>query len=84
VSWSTSGLRVTLSYLHYSRLYIKNEGPSRSWSYGSWIYNYLCNQCQTKVVSSNSADGEVYSIQHYVLKFFSDLRQDGHSGFLHQ
>jgi len=20
-------------------------GPSWSWSYGSWIYNYLCNQC---------------------------------------
>jgi hypothetical protein len=20
-------------------------GPSRSWSYGSWVYNYLCNQC---------------------------------------
>ena len=20
------------------------DGPSRSWSYGSWIYNYLCNQ----------------------------------------
>jgi hypothetical protein len=20
-------------------------GPSRSWSYGSWIYIYLCNQC---------------------------------------
>ena len=19
--------------------------PSRSWSYDSWIYNYLCNQC---------------------------------------
>jgi len=19
-------------------------GPSWSWSYGSWIYNYLCNQ----------------------------------------
>jgi len=19
--------------------------PSWSWSYGSWIYNYLCNQC---------------------------------------
>jgi hypothetical protein len=19
--------------------------PSRPWSYGSWIYNYLCNQC---------------------------------------
>jgi len=20
-------------------------GPSWSWSYGSWIYNYQCNQC---------------------------------------
>jgi hypothetical protein len=30
----------------------------------------------TKVVSSSSARGEVYSIQHYVIKFVS--------GFLHQ
>ena len=22
-----------------------SQGPSWSWSYGSWIYNYLCNQC---------------------------------------
>jgi hypothetical protein len=22
-----------------------NEGPSWSWSYGGWIYNYLWNQC---------------------------------------
>ena len=22
-----------------------NKGPSWSWLYGSWIYNYLCNQC---------------------------------------
>ena len=21
------------------------KGQSRSWSFGSWIYNYLCNQC---------------------------------------
>jgi hypothetical protein len=21
------------------------SGPPLSWSYGSWIYNYLCNQC---------------------------------------
>jgi len=21
------------------------QHPSCSWSYGSWIYNYLCNQC---------------------------------------
>jgi len=31
----------------------------------------------TKVVSSNPVYGEVYSIQHYVIKFVSDLRQNG-------
>ena len=34
----------------------------------------------TNVVSSNPAHSEAYSIQHYVIKFFSDLRQVG--GFL--
>jgi len=34
----------------------------------------------TKVVSSNPVHGEVYLIQHYVIKFVSDLRQV--SGFL--
>ena len=29
----------------------------------------------TKVVSSNPVHGEVYSIQHYVIKFISGLRQ---------
>jgi hypothetical protein len=29
----------------------------------------------TKVVSSNPVHGEVRSIQHYVIKFVSDLRQ---------
>jgi hypothetical protein len=29
----------------------------------------------TKVVSLNLAHGEVYSIQHYVIKFVSDLQQ---------
>ena len=24
-------------------------GPSCSWSYGSWIYNYLCNQCLSQL-----------------------------------
>jgi len=41
-----------------------------------------------EVVSSNPACDEVYSIQHYVIKFVSDLRQVRgflrHSGFLHQ
>jgi hypothetical protein len=34
----------------------------------------------TKVVSFNPADDEVYSIQHYVIKFVSDLGQV--NGFL--
>ena len=34
----------------------------------------------SNAVSSNPAQGDVYSIQHYVLKFVSDLRQFG--GFL--
>jgi hypothetical protein len=29
----------------------------------------------TKIVSSNHVHGEVYLIQHYVIKFVSDLRQ---------
>ena len=41
----------------------------------------------TKVVSSNPVHGKVYSIQHYVIKFVSDLQQvDGffrYSCFLH-
>jgi hypothetical protein len=31
----------------------------------------------TKVVSLNPVHGEVYLIQHYVMKFVSDLRQVG-------
>jgi hypothetical protein len=41
----------------------------------------------TKFVSSNPVHGEVYSIQNYVIKFVSDLRQVGgflrYSGFNH-
>ena len=29
----------------------------------------------TKIVSSSPVHGEVYSIQHYVIKFVSDLQQ---------
>ena len=31
----------------------------------------------TKAESSNPVHGEVYSMQHYVIKFVSDLRQVG-------
>jgi len=56
--------------MYKSRMIISFEGSS--WSYGGWVYNYLCNPAQ----------GEVYSIQvcHTVIKFVRDLRQVG--GFL--
>ena len=35
-------------------IYWKRGRPSWTWSYGSWIYNYLCNQCLSplNIVSS--------------------------------
>ena len=60
----------------------------------------ICNNCivldqwmqlvpiTTKYVSSNPTHGEVYLMQHYVIKFVSDLQQVGgflwYMGFLHQ
>jgi hypothetical protein len=43
----------------------------------------------TQVMSSNPVHGEAYTIQHYVIKFVSDLRKVGgflcmYSGFLQQ
>jgi len=32
------------------QIYMHN-GPSWSWSYGSWIYNYLFNQCLSPLTS---------------------------------
>jgi len=47
-------------------------------SYGHIVLVF--NLCDTKVVSSNPNHGDVYMIQHYMVKFVSDLRQV--SGFL--
>jgi hypothetical protein len=55
-------------------------GPSWSWSYGRWIYNYLCNQCpspQKLWVRTLFMARRCTPIQHYVIKFVSSLRQVG-------
>jgi hypothetical protein len=41
---------------------------------------YAISAFATKVVNSNPANGDMYSIQHHEMKFVSDLRQVG--GFL--
>jgi hypothetical protein len=43
-------------------------------------YSFICTifffkLCNGRVVSSNPVHGEVYSIQHYVIKFVRDLQQ---------
>ena len=38
-------LIIVIQYYKQSKTVYKMKGPSWSWSYGSWIYNYLCNRC---------------------------------------
>jgi hypothetical protein len=44
------------------------------------VVGFTTTAIKAKVLSMNAARGEVYSIQHYVIKFVTDLRQVG--GFL--
>ena len=37
--------KCTLYFEHIIHLTIQSKGPLLLWSYDSWIYNYLCNQC---------------------------------------
>jgi hypothetical protein len=41
-----------------------------------YILNYFLIGYYAKVVNLNPTHGKVYSIQHYVIKFVNDLRQD--------
>ena len=44
--WSCmNDLQIVLIYFDHDQDFNSFEGPLWSWSYGSWIYNYLCNQC---------------------------------------
>ena len=61
----------------FKRFFCTFMEPSRSLSYGRWICNYLCNQCLSPLMLwvriSTGRD-----VQHYVIKFVSDLRQIGY------
>jgi hypothetical protein len=49
-------------------------GSSWSWSYDSWIYNYLCISAYHHYrCEFEPCTGSMCSIQHYVTKFVSDL-----------
>ena len=70
-----------VKYIYCS--YLRLGGHLRHLGRDRMVIGFTCMQSvpiSTKVLSSNPAHGEVYSIQHYVIKFVSDLQQVG--GFL--
>jgi hypothetical protein len=50
LSW-TIFIYVFVAIAYCNKLKFRIGGPSWSWSYGSWIYNYLCNQCLSPLFS---------------------------------
>ena len=46
-SWTEQKLRSILKYFLEFLIY---RWPSWPWSYGCWIYNYLCNQCLSSLM----------------------------------
>ena len=65
-----------LNLIKLSSIILKALGSSWSLSYGSWglqLPVQSVNITTAKVVSSYPAHAEAYSIQHYVIKFVSDL-----------
>jgi hypothetical protein len=39
-----------MKYIHWLWLVNYMLGPLWSWSYGSWIYNYICSQCLSSLM----------------------------------
>ena len=65
---------------HYFFLTTLGKNYTNEISVYHYKIGYCFKICIWNVVSLNPAHGEVYSIQHYVMQFVSDLRQVG--GFL--
>jgi hypothetical protein len=44
---------IAVAFTAYVNTKCQGDGPSWSWSYGSWIYNYMCNHqsCEFKTRS---------------------------------
>ena len=70
---------IHINIIYFARNHPMILGPS--WSYGSWIYNYLCDKCLSPLkLWVWTLFMLRCTIQHNVIKFVSDLRQIG--GFL--
>ena len=67
---------IILTRLHSMRCVLIEE-TSWLWSYGKLVLPEQSVPITNTFVNLNPAHDEVYSIQHYVMKFASDLRQVG-------
>ena len=68
---------VTL-YIVFESIYPYNaKGPSWSWSYGSWIYNYLWNQCLSSLTLSVRIPLRRGVLDTLCNTIFSELQQVG-------
>jgi hypothetical protein len=47
-----------------------------SWSYGSWIYNYLCNRCLSPLLNAGTVPTVCYIFVHFYLDFFVPPQND--------
>ena len=73
---SVSALSWYTKYIHYSKLqFLKGAVVVVIVWYLDLQIPVQSVSITTKIVSSNPAHGEMYSIQHYVIKFVGDLRQ---------
>jgi len=70
-----SGEAINTNFIVFGLVRSELEGPPWPWSYGSWIYNYICNQCLSPLRCCEFESRSGRSVQHYVIKFVSDLRQ---------
>lgn len=56
-----------------SKTILTRKRPHWVWQCAKQIYIQICNQITIKCMSSTPEHDEVYSTQHYVIKFFIDL-----------
>ena len=66
--------------LDNTQIFLQDARHGRDRMVVGFTSTYAISAITTNVVSSNPADGELYSIKHNMIKFVSDMREV--SGFL--
>jgi hypothetical protein len=68
------------NFCHVSK---HNQGPLWLLSYGSWIYNYLCNQCLSLLMSRSSTNKtDCHNITEILLKVSLNIIKQAQPHFI--